>query len=121
MVQMHHHRHIDIRGQRAQQCPPDRQGHVRPCAGAGLQDHRRALGLRSHDVGARVLPAQADEPRHRKAAQAGRAQHLRQRCKRHLNFATMSMMPGMVCSCAAWVGWKYWRRLRWLCPPRMVK
>jgi hypothetical protein len=94
---------------------------MRPAAGARLQDYGSAFGLGRRHIGARVLPAQHHESGNGIAVLQGRLQNLGQRRQRHLNFATISMIPGMVWSCAAWVGWKFCFRLRWLSPPRMVK
>ena len=80
-----------------------------------------SFGLGGEGVGAHILPPQADEAGNGVAVGKGGLQNLGEGDQRHLNLATMSMMPGMVCSCAAWVGWKYCFRLRWLWPPRMVK
>ena len=118
---MRHDRHRCLFRQMSKHAPKDRQGGVRAAAGARLQDDRRALGLGGGDIGAHILPAQADQARHGVTALQRRLQNLGQGHKGHLNLATMSMMPGMVCSCAACVGWKYCFRLRCDCPPKMVK
>jgi hypothetical protein len=104
--------HIDAVGEVAEHRAQHRERRVRAAGGARLQDHRRALGLRGHGIGAHVLPAEADEARHRVAVPDRGAQDLGEGRECHLNFATMSMIPGIVWSCAAWVGWKYCFRLR---------
>ena len=110
-----------ILGQMPEHGAKDGQGGVRTARGAGLEDHGNALGLGGGDVGAHVLPSEGHEARDSVALAQRRLQHRFQRDQCHLNFATISMIPGIVCSCAAWVGWKYCFKLRWLNPPRIVK
>ena len=121
MVQMHHDRHIHAIRQMPHHRAQNRQGRMRAARWPRLQDHGRALGLRGHRIGAHILPPKTDKTGHGIAIAQGRAQHIREGGKCHLNFATISMMPGIVCNCSAWVGWKYCFRLRCDCPPRMVK
>ena len=121
MVKMGHHRHIHAFGKMAEHRAQNRQRRVRTCPGTCLQDDRRTLCLGGHDKGAHILPAQTDQTRHGIAVTQRWLQHLGKRRQRHLNLATISMMPGMVCNCAAWVGWKCCFRLRWLWPPSTVK
>jgi hypothetical protein len=74
----------------------NRQRRVRPARRAGLQDHRQALGLAGSYIGAHVLPAERDQPRHRIPLLERRLQDFRECGDAHLNFATMSLMPGIV-------------------------
>ena len=83
-----------------------------PGSRPGLQDDRRPLGLGGGDMGAHVLPAEANEAGDSISALQRGGQDLFQRRQGHLNLATMSMIPGIVCSCPAWVGWKNCFRLR---------
>ena len=50
-------------GQVPEHRAPDGQGGMCPRAGTGLQDHGRTFRLGSRDVGARVFPAQTNQPR----------------------------------------------------------
>jgi len=121
MVKVGHNGNAGGFGQMAEHAPKNRQGRMFAAARSGLQDDRCALRLGGGDVGAHILPAKTDEAGDSIAAFQRRLQNLSQGRKGHLNLATMSMMPGMVCNWAAWVGWKYCFRLRWDRPPRMVK
>ena len=86
-----------------------------------LQDDGQPRLFRRLDEGARILPALHDQTRDAEAAGHRQFQHLVERCDTHLNFAIMSLMPGMVSICQACAGWKNCTSGRWLRPERMVK
>ncbi len=105
----------------AEHFPQDRHRRVLAAAGTGLQDDRDAGFVCRLDIGAGIFPTKHDEPGNRVATGHRRLQDLRQRGCGHLNFAIMSLMPGIVSICQAWAGWKNWISERWERPPRMVK
>jgi hypothetical protein len=104
MVEVQDNRDRDRISKAAEHRAKDGERRVGAAARPGLQDHRLALGLGRHGEGAGVLPAKADKPGHGVSVAEGRLQDLGKRGAGHLNLATMSMMPGMVCNWSAWVG-----------------
>jgi hypothetical protein len=78
VVEMGDDGNIHTLGEVPEHLAQDWQRRVRPAGRACLQDHRRAFGLRGHCIGAHVLPAEADQPRHRIAVAERRLQDLRQ-------------------------------------------
>ena len=96
MVQMHDNRHTRPIAQMPQHSGQHRQRRMRPASRPGLQDHRHALCLGRRDIGPHVFPAQAHQPRHGIAPRQGGLQHIGKRRQCHLNFAIMSLMPGIV-------------------------
>ena len=90
------HRHAGILGQMAEHPAQHRQRRVRPARWPRLQDHRRALGFGGGHIGAHVLPAQRHQTGNRIAMLQGRLQDVGKGRDTHLNFATISLMPGMV-------------------------
>jgi hypothetical protein len=116
MVQMQHDRHGCVFRQMAHHFAQHGQRRVLATAWSGLQDYRRVFGFCGGYIGTHIFPPQADKTADGVAVFQGRLKDLGERChshrfgsfeRTHLNLATMSRMPGMVCSCAAWVGWKY--------------
>ena len=96
MIQMRHHRNTRRLCQRPEHRRQHRQRRMCACARPGLQDHRHAFGFGGSDIGARVFPAQHHKARDGMPPHQRRAKHVGQRGKRHLNFAIMSLMPGIV-------------------------
>jgi hypothetical protein len=96
VIEMGDDRNGRVFGQMTEHLAKDRQRRVRPARRAGLQDHRQALGFGGGHIGAHVLPAERHQPRHRIALLERRLKHFRECCNAHLNFATMSLMPGIV-------------------------
>ena len=118
---MNHDGHVDVGRQRPEHRAQNGQGGMRATAWPGLQDDRHTQCLRGGGIGARILPPQTDDTGDGAAIPKRGLQHVGQGNEGHLNLATISMMPGIVCSCSACVGWKYCFSDRWLSPPRMVK
>ena len=121
VIQMRHHRNPGTVGQMAEHRPQHGQWSMGAGPRSGLQDHRAALGLGGLNIGLRVLPPQHHQPRHGGAVGQTGCQHVAQGGKGHLNFAIMSLMPGIVSIWSACSGWKYCTSGRWVRPPRMVK
>ena len=96
MVDMAGNGHARLRGEVTEHAGQHRQGRVAPASGPGLKDDRQARLLRRLDEGNGVLPAQHHEPGHRMAAFFRGIEQLAQGGNGHLNFAIMSLMPGMV-------------------------
>ena len=74
---------------------------------ATTEIYTRFYTLSLHDalpICAHILPAQTDQTGHGIMVADGGLQDLCQSFQGHLNFATISMMPGIVCNCAACVG-----------------
>ena len=120
---------IEVRDDR-NACPLSQRTEHRPHHGergmpaavrAGLQDDGLALGLGRLDEGHGVLPAENHQAGDRAALRERGPKHLGQGGHGHLNFATMSLIPGIVSTWWAWLGWKNWTSERWDSPPRMVK
>ena len=96
VVQMRHNRNAGGVGQTAKH----RRQHRQRCIGAtsrpGLQDHGPAFGLGRIDIGPRIFPAKHDQTRNGGVLVQGGQQDLTEGGNRHLNFAIMSLMPGIV-------------------------
>mmetsp|Transcript_7242 Transcript_7242/g.12085 ORF Transcript_7242/g.12085 Transcript_7242/m.12085 type:complete len:241 (+) Transcript_7242:170-892(+) len=121
MVEMGHDRHGCTFCQMLVHFAQYGQRGVGAAGRSGLQDHGHPFGLGCGHIGAHVLPSQCHQPGNGVAVFQSRLQDLCKGRQCHLNLAIMSLMPGMVSSWAACVGWKYCTSERWLSPPRMVK
>ena len=69
---------------------------VAPTARAGLQDDRDTRLLGGLYISARVLPAMHNKTSNSASLRDGLVEDLTERRCRHLNFAIMSLMPGIV-------------------------
>ena len=96
MVQMHHHRHRCRFRQMQQHRGHHSQWRMRAASRASLQYQRAIFRLCRRHIGARIFPAKAHDTAHGIPLAQGRAQHIGKGCKRHLNLAIISLMPGMV-------------------------
>ena len=121
MVDMADHRHARLIGQMPEHSAEHRNGRVSARARPRLQNDRAAGLLRRLDKSCRILPAKHHEAGYSITAGHGGAQHIAQVCRRHRNFAIMSLMPGIVSICQAWAGWKNCTSERCDRPPKIVK
>ena len=121
MVKMGNHGNRDAFGEIAEHRAKHRKRRMLAAAWPRLEDHGQPFRLGRAGIGAHVFPAKADEPAHRIAPGERGLQNLSEGRAGHLNLATISMMPGIVFSCSAWVGSKYCTSERCERPPRMVK
>jgi hypothetical protein len=96
MIEMCHDRNRRGFGEVAKHCAENRQGCMRAAAGPGLQYHGRAFGFGGGDIGAHILPPETDEATYGVAVFQRGLQDFGKGRESHLNFAIMSLMPGMV-------------------------
>ena len=61
-----------------------------------MENKRSVFGFRSRDVGTHIFPAETNETRDGVAVSFGRLKNFGERRESHLNFAIMSLMPGIV-------------------------
>ena len=96
VIKMRHNRYCCRLGQMMKHLTKNGQRGMRAAGRAGLQDYRDILGLGSRNIGPHILPAEGNKPSHRIATGQRRLQNIGQGYKAHLNFAIMSLMPGIV-------------------------
>ncbi len=96
VIQMRHDRNRRAFGQMPEHLAQHRQRRMRAAGRPGLQDHGTAFGFSCGDIGAHVFPAKGDKPRHGVMAFQRGLQDVGKGGKGHLNFATISLMPGIV-------------------------
>ena len=96
VVQMGDHWDRGVLGQVTEHLAQNGQRRVFAAAGAGLQDHWGVFGLGGGHVGAHVFPAQGNKAAHGITLFISGGQDVFQRDEGHLNFAIMSLMPGIV-------------------------
>lgn len=71
-------------------------GHILSAARTCLKNDGQSGFVCRFDEGAGFFPAEYNKPHDRAALAHGRQEYIVERCDRHLNFAIMSLMPGIV-------------------------
>ena len=89
-------RNVGAIRQRAENLAEYRRRRVAPTARAGLQDDWDTRLLGGLYISARVLPAMHNKTSNSASLRDGLVEDLTERRCRHLNFAIMSLMPGIV-------------------------
>ena len=96
MVDVAGNRNAGLFGEMAQHTPQHGHGRMAPAAGPRLQDHGETRVVRRLDEGNRILPAQHNKASDGIAPRLRGMKKLVQGGDGHLNFAIMSLMPGIV-------------------------